>query len=104
MIICPDCIDDLINLGDPCFDLVVECLYLEEHDMYMAYDVTHYNWKLHRKGYVKPFDELELALRLAERNGYLISTEISHRLIGVRVNRLEAVEYDGMVCWCGSAL
>lgn len=77
---------------------------MEEENMYLAFDSTHYHWKLRRSGYVRTFDELEHALRLLERNRYLLSTEITQRLIGVRVNREEAVIYEDIICWCGAPL
>ena len=104
MIICPDCCVDIHILGKSCLNLLADCIHIEEDDMLMAFDTTHYNWKLRRNGDVKPSYVLEYSLRLLEKNGYLISTEISQRLIGVKVNREGAVVYDGWICWCGMDL
>jgi hypothetical protein len=75
---------------------------MESQGFSMALDVTHMTWKLQRNGILKPLYELETALGLLERSGYVISTEISERLLGVCLNRETAVidGQNGIICWC----
>jgi hypothetical protein len=105
MNICPDCCVDIHILGKDCLDIVCDCIILEEEGIMMALDTTHLRWKLQRNGVLKSYFDLELALGLLERNGYVISTEINERLLGVCLNRENAVIYDEWICWCtGSSL
>jgi hypothetical protein len=101
MIICPDCVVDIHILGKNCLELVIDCISLEKEGLKLALDTTHMKWKLRRNGTLKPIYELESALGLLERNGYVISTEIDERLLGVCLNRKDAEICDNdIICWC----
>ncbi len=101
MIICPDCRVDVIYLGKVCLALLTDCIEYEKQDILLAFDLRHKTWRLRKGGY-RPFYDLQHALGLLERNGYLISTEISENLVGIAVNwdRSHYDEDSNIICWC----
>lgn len=103
MIICPDCCADVRILGVVCLQLLTDCLEFEEVDIFLAFDTRHKTWRLCKNGY-RPVNDLQHALGLLERNGYLISTEISEHIIGVCVNwdRADYDEERDIICWCAA--
>lgn len=101
MIICPDCCVDVRILGVVCLQLLTDCIDYDAMDILLAFDTRHKTWRLRKNGY-RPSNDLQHALGLLERNGYLISTEISEYLVGVCVNWDKALydEESDIICWC----
>ena len=100
MILCPDCIVDVFILGRHCLDMLVDCIDMHNDGMLMAVDINHILWKLHRNGTLRPHKELERALETLEKCGYVISTEISDRLLGVSLNMERGKLHGDIICWC----
>jgi len=101
MILCADCYMDVLEHGTNCLDLLIDCIELESVGFNIAIDPGHLYWRLNRDGVVRYYRDLEIALEILERNGYVISTEISERLLGINLNRKDAEICDNdIICWC----
>lgn len=102
MIVCHECLSDVCNLGNPCLHLLLDILIHEEENVLLAIDSRHRIWRSF-KNECRPSQDLNNALVILERAGYLISTEISEHLVGVSINwdRADYDDENDIICWCG---
>jgi len=103
MIVCPECLLDVSELGGTCLQLLLDILIFEEEDILLAIDTRHRLWRTRKNGY-RPSQDINHALGVLERTGFLVSTEITQHIVGVSVN-WDRADYDmesETICWCGT--
>jgi hypothetical protein len=97
--ICPECIIRVGNYNKNALELIFKSI-ISESDF--AYDGRGLAYKVGKKGHVKPLYMLINAVKLLEKKGYVVSTEISKDLIAIRIN-FENADFDEeshTICWC----
>ena len=97
--LCPECIVRVSGYNKNALELIYRSI-MSEADF--AYDERGEVYKIGKRGHVKPIYMLFNAVKLLEKKGYVVSTEISKDIIAIRIN-FENADFDeefSTVCWC----